>query len=330
MGDVAMSAAVVREFTLQNQNTKVIVVSRAIFAPFFADIENIIFHSFDPQNKHKGVKGLFKLFNELKAYKPTAVADLHNNLRSRILSSFFRISSIPIARLDKNRTKKKALTAKRNKVLIPLRPMTEAYADVFIKLGFTLLLSHQLRKNKKELPSKYSSFFINSQQKKIGISPFAQHATKVYPLAKMEQVIQVLANEGKQLFIFGGGKEEKALAEGWEKRFPNVESIIGKLTLQEELDLISCLDLMISMDSAGMHLASLMGVKVVSIWGATHPYAGFLGYGQQKQNCIQIDLYCRPCSIYGNKPCYRGDLACMHSINSAIVIAQVKEALDHD
>jgi ADP-heptose:LPS heptosyltransferase len=146
----------------------------------------------------------------------------------------------------------------------------------------------------------------------------------------MEQVIQALAKEGKQLFIFGGGGEEKIVAEEWEKRFPNVESVIGKLTLQEELDLISNLDLMVSMDSAGMHLASLMGVKVVSIWGATHPYAGFLGYGQHEENCIQIDLYCRPCSVYGNKPCYRGDLACMHNINSAIVIAQIKKALDHN
>lgn len=220
------------------------------------------------------------------------------------------------------------MTAKRNKVLIPLRPMTEAYADVFIKLGFPLLLSHQLRRNKKKLPSKYLSFFTNPQQSNIGISPLAQHDTKVYPLAKMEKVIQALANEGKQLFIFGGGREEKAVAEEWEKRFPNVESVIGKLTLQEELDLISHLDLMISMDSAGMHLASLMGVKVVSIWGATHPYAGFLGYGQQSENCIQIDLYCRPCSVYGNKPCYRGDLACMHSIHSGIIIAQVKKVLD--
>lgn len=84
------------------------------------------------------------------------------------------------------------------------------------------------------------------------------------------------------------------------------------------------------MDSAGMHLASLMGIKVISIWGATHPNAGFLGYGQQEHDCIQIDLHCRPCSVYGNKPCYRGDFACMQGINSGIIIAQIKETLNHD
>jgi ADP-heptose:LPS heptosyltransferase len=71
---------------------------------------------------------------------------------------------------------------------------------------------------------------------------------------------------------------------------------------------------MISMDSANMHLASLVNLRVVSIWGATHPFAGFMGWGQSMNDTVQIDLYCRPCSVFGNKPCYRGDWACMHLI----------------
>ena len=60
-----------------------------------------------------------------------------------------------------------------------------------------------------------------------------------------------------------------------------------------------------------MHLASLVGTRVVSIWGATHPYAGFLGYGQRESDCIQRALDCRPCSIYGNKKCRYGDYRCL-------------------
>ena len=77
---------------------------------------------------------------------------------------------------------------------------------------------------------------------------------------------------------------------------------------------MSHLDVMLSMDSANMHLASLTGIPVVSVWGATHPMAGFLGYNQDPENVIQIDLECRPCSIYGNKPCQRGDYACLQNI----------------
>ncbi len=90
---------------------------------------------------------------------------------------------------------------------------------------------------------------------------------------------------------------------------------------------MSHLDVMISMDSANMHLASLTGTPVVSIWGATHPYAGFVGWAQKPSNILQVDLPCRPCSIYGNKPCARGDMECMHRISPESVVAKVEEVL---
>ena len=88
------------------------------------------------------------------------------------------------------------------------------------------------------------------------------------------------------------------------------------------------LDVMVSMDSANMHLASLVGTPVVSVWGATHPYAGFMGFGQKEENAIQLDMPCRPCSIYGNKPCHRGDYACLRDIAPARIINKVEQLLD--
>ena len=43
-----------------------------------------------------------------------------------------------------------------------------------------------------------------------------------------------------------------------------------------------------------MHFASLVGTRVISIWGATHPYAGFYGYHQDSGDVIQENLPCRP------------------------------------
>ena len=79
----------------------------------------------------------------------------------------------------------------------------------------------------------------------------------------------------------------------------------------------------VSLDSANMHLASLFGVPVVSVWGATHPFAGFFGWAQPTDNAVQIDLYCRPCSVFGNKPCYRGDHACMQQLPEEKIIEKV-------
>jgi len=80
---------------------------------------------------------------------------------------------------------------------------------------------------------------------------------------------------------------------------------------------------MLSMDSAGMHLASFKGTPVVSIWGATHHYAGFLGYGQSDDNIVADNIECRPCSVFGNKPCFRKDYACMHNIDPQAVVNQL-------
>ena len=328
MGDVAMVASVLKEFSAQNTSVEIIMVSRTAFKPFFDGIENLTFHAIQPKTIHKGINGLYKLYQELRKYKPTAVADLHDNLRSRIVSTFFRLAEIKIRRIDKGRAEKKALTRSVNKIFKPLRQTVERYADVFLELGFDVKLSHKLKKSLLEIPAKAKKLFEDKAIKKVGISPFAQHIYKIYPLEKMEAVIASLSTLGYELFIFGGGTIEQAIAEQCAKAYPNTHNLIGSFNLTEELAIISNLDLMLSMDSAGMHIASLVGIPVVSVWGPTHPYAGFLGYGQLESDCIQIDHPARPNSIYGNKPCLCGVASCMDLINPQTIVDKITEKLN--
>jgi ADP-heptose:LPS heptosyltransferase len=324
MGDVAMVASVLKEFSAQNPNTELIMVSRKAFKPFFEEINNITFHAIEPKTLHKGFAGLYKLYKELTLYKPNAIADLHDNIRSRVISSFFRLAGLKIKRIDKGRAEKKALIRTNNKILKPLRQTVERYADVFRALNFKINLSHKLSKTTKQLPEKAVKYFENTAIKKIGIAPFAQHIYKVYPFNKMEIVLNKLSEAGFELFIFGGGKEEHAQAENWCKNKPNTHNLIGNFNLSEELAIISNLDLMLSMDSSGMHMASLMGIETVSVWGPTHPFAGFLGYGQSENDCIQIEHPNRPNSIYGNKPCLCGVSSCMDMISPEMIVDKIK------
>jgi len=326
MGDVAMVASVLKDFNVQNPEAEMIMVSRAFFKPFFKDINHLTFHAIEPKTFHKGLFGLFKLYKSLSKYQPVAIADLHDNLRSRVIATFFRLAGIQIQRIDKGRKEKKALTRVNNKIFKQLKTTVERYADVFRKLDFKLELKNQLIRSPKQLPTTAIPLFDNPH-KKIGISPFAQHIYKVYPFSKMEDVIAELVKLDYQIYIFGGGNEEKIIAENWQNKFEQVNSLIGKFTLAEELEVISNLDVMLSMDSAGMHMASLMGVPVVSIWGPTHPHAGFLGYGQSLSNCVQVDNPNRPNSIYGNKPCQCGVESCMDKIDPTTVVDKIKENL---
>ena len=328
MGDVAMVASVLQEFKAQNPAVELIMVSRPAFKPFFEHIPNLLFHPIQPKTLHKGISGLYQLYQELRRYKPDAIADLHDNLRSRAISTFFRLTGTKIRRIDKGRAEKKALTRANKKIFKPLRQTVERYADVFRELKFSIKLSHQINKSAQALPEKAKALFSDQTTKKIGISPFAQHIYKVYPFEKMEIVIALLSQSGYELFIFGGGKPEQDIAEKWAKTYQNTYNLIGNFNLKEELAIISNLDLMLSMDSSGMHMASLVGIPVISIWGPTHPYAGFLGYGQLENDCIQIDHPARPNSIYGNKPCLCGVENCMDLIKPETIVNKIKEKLN--
>lgn len=310
-GDVAMLVPVFREFLSQNPNTEIIMLSRKNFEDLFCDIPRLHFKGIDLK-EYQGFFGLKKLSNEIfEEFKPDIVGDFHNVLRSNILNLFFKFKGLPIYQLDKGRKEKKDLVKISNLNKVQLKKTTERYADIFRKMGFPLILSHKPTSSPKH-------------KEGVGFAPFAQHFGKMLPIEKSFELAQNIAKT-KKLYLFGGGKRETEILNQWEKEIPNTESLAGKLSLKEELEKISQLEMMISMDSANMHLASLVGTRCISVWGATHHFAGFLGYGQDEKDIIEVkDLTCRPCSIFGNKKCYRGDWACLHEIDLKKILLRIE------
>jgi len=319
-----MTVPVIKNVLLQNPSLQVTVVSNAFFKPLFDGLERCHFHPAYLKEKHKGAAGIYSLYKELKAnYQFDAVVDLHNVLRSKLLRFFFSFSSTAAAAVDKGRDEKKALTRKENKIFKPLTPMHERYATVFGAVGITVNLIHGKAVYKKQSPPAQLANIFSTGRKIIGIAPFAQHKEKMYPIEKMKAVVKELAAANNSILLFGGGIEEASILQQWEHEMESVSNVAGKFSFAEELAIISNLHLMVSMDSANMHLASLYNVPVISIWGATHHYAGFYGWGQDEKNIVGIDLNCRPCSVFGNKPCFRGDHACMNWISEKTIIEKV-------
>jgi ADP-heptose:LPS heptosyltransferase len=320
LGDVAMTIPVIASCAVQYPDHEITVLTRDAFLPLFINLpSNVSTLGVDLKNEYNGFWGIIKLSKKLHSLKFDYVIDLHSVLRTKIIRLYLSFWGIKFAAINKGRTEKRKLTQRKKKKLIILKSSFERYYAVFQKLDFCF-------------EYKFTSVFQNNDQKKIsfhtealeekgnnkwiGIAPFAKHKGKVFPLEKMEKIVEYLSKKEKlQILLFGGGTAEKELTEKWEKRFENTISLTGKFNLEQELQIISNLDVMLSMDSANMHLASLVNVPVVSIWGATHPYAGFLGWQQSESNIIQTDLACRPCSVYGQKPCFRGDYACMNNID---------------
>jgi ADP-heptose:LPS heptosyltransferase len=328
MGDVAMTVPVICSFINKYPHVKLSMLSQKSYAPLFSSI-GINFMGIELKH-YEGLKGLYSLFKILQKEHFDLVLDLHDVLRSNVLRFFFRFIGTQVFVIDKGRKAKKAMTRKKNKRLIPLQTTVERYVDVFKKAGFDLVPNFRnLYKPETDISDKIITVLPDEKDAiSIGIAPFAAHQGKIYPLDKMAEILDYLSAKGFYLFLFGG-KYEKAQLQEWESKFPHCVSIAGKLTLKEELQLINKLDLMISMDSANAHFASLVGTPVVSIWGATHPYAGFTGWGQSSENIVQVDMFCRPCSVYGNKKCYRNDnpYACMKEISPNMIIEKVMSAV---
>lgn len=317
IGDVVMTAPVVHDLAAQYPQLQITVLSKERMAAYFANMPgNVSFRGVN-LNSYKGLGGLFRLFRELRREDYDLVADFHDVIRSKVLRLLFRLSGKRVAHIRKGREEKKALTVEGSGKK-QLRTSFQRYADVLEKLGYPVQLTY--KPEKKHHPS--------AAERWIGIAPFAAHAGKIYPLEKMKEVVtRLVASPSVSVFLFGGGKKEKEILEAWEALSPQVKSMVGKLSQQEELDLMSQLDAMISMDSANMHMASLVGTPVLSIWGATHPYAGFMGWGQSEENAVQVDLDCRPCSVFGNKPCKRGDYACLNQITPALIVERLQRII---
>ncbi len=330
LGDIAMTVPVIRLVLQQHPHLQITYVSTPFAAPLFAGIDRLHFFAADFKNQYRGVTGLYHLHGHLsKNIDFDAIADLHNVLRTKLLRLIFAPSFKKIAVLDKGRAQKKELTRLRNKHLHPLPTMFERYASVFESLALPVDLQQSLPDASSVAPNSLQALKAEGYQL-IGVAPFAKHAEKTYPLPKMMEVVKLLAATPRvKVFLFGG-KEEALTLDSWAHDLQGVTSLAGEMNFAEELAYIRSLHVMVSMDSANIHLASLFAVPVVSVWGSTHPYSGFYGWKQSPHLAVQIDLYCRPCSVFGNKPCFRGDLACLHSISPVTIYDRVMQELATD
>lgn len=314
MGDVALSVPVIGSLMVQYPEIGVTLLTRPAFRPFFNSITGLQIFEARFDGRHKGLTGLVRLYKDLKKTGDFEyIIDLHNVIRSNILRWLFRLSGRKSAVIDKGRAEKKKLIKGTEKV--QLKHTVYRYLDVFSKVGVHIHLEYW----KKIIPSlaaceKIAGLTGRPCVMNVGLAPFAKHQLKIWPEEYLIQLVEMIREKLEVKFWLFGGKEEYERLYALQAKIPGSYLVAGNHTLDEEIALMGRLDLMITMDSANMHMAALTGVKVISIWGATDPLAGFGAWDQPDENAIRIpvsELTCRPCSIYGKGKCRRGDHACM-------------------
>lgn len=335
LGDVAMAIPVVYDACRSNPRRLFVMLTKRHPATLFVNPpENLTVVGIDT-DRYPGIGGMRRLHSELKEkYRFTTYVDLHDVLRTRLLRLFTIMGGgAKVRHINKGRRGKKALTRRRHKVLLQLTPTIRRYADVFRRAGiyiephFTSLYG-----NGKGDTASFAAVTPPKREDErwIAIASFARHAGKIYPPVQMKKVVETLAGRPNyRIFLLGAGENECRELEEWReesgKRVLNLAA--AKLGIPGEIALLSHCDVMVSMDSANMHIASLVGLPAVTIWGATHPFTGFMGWKQSEKNAVQLDMVCRPCSVFGDKPCRYGDYHCLKGISPAQILERIDKLL---
>lgn len=323
LGDVAMTVPVLNAVATANPDLHITLLTRQRMAPLFSWMPGNVSVVGIDLNQYKGIMGLERLYRQLRTQQFDAVADLHDVLRSKYLRTRFRMNHAQVAVIDKGRSDKKALIG-HGLTHPPLLHTTLRYQAVFTALGIECPLPAPTAAPVASVSARRFSRRDAPTAPLIGIAPFAAHEGKIYPPHLMRQVVEALADAGNHIYLFGSAGKEAQMLDAWQRE--GVESVAGKLpSLRDELELMSRLTLMISMDSSNMHMAAMMGTQTISVWGATHPKAGFTAWQQADDTTIGLPLDCRPCSIYGNRPCHRGGYPCLNGISPQVIIDKARQ-----
>lgn len=318
MGDVAMLPHALRALKEAHPDVRVTVATKPSFRPFFEGLD-VEFLDIDTKGDQRTLWGMCCLAAEARRRGVDAVADAHGVMRSW----FFRVSmwlrGIPVTYIRKGRKSKRRIL--RGDASIPARHSVHRYCDVIRRLGLDFENPEPVVKSVRTNP------LGEKQGVWVGFAPFSAQDGKTYPLDQSREAVRLLSACYDRVFVHSGGGAEAEFAQQMESLYSNVTALYGKMGLKEELNLIANLDCVVSMDSLVMHMAALVATPVVSVWGATHPALGFFGYGCDPRGIVQADMVCRPCSVFGNKPCKYGDYRCLKAVTPQMIVDRVADIL---
>ena len=278
-----MTVPVISILRSTHPKIKITLLTTKFFSTLYNQIPEINFLYFEP--KHKTLQGLFGLSRKINKINPDFIIDLHDVLRTKILRLFLINKFGHTAVVNKGRKEKKLLI--RGIKSEPLKLMHRRYAETFEALNIKINIDDFSYYKKIKITN--HNYAFSSNDKLIGIAPFARHQCKEYSTNNIINFIDSL-DKSWQILIFGApGNEEQKIIKLCNNK-SNRHVISSNYNLEQQMAIMSNLDVMISMDSANGHIASLFGIDVITIWGATHPNSGYGPLNQPKENSIVPDL----------------------------------------
>ena len=319
LGNVAMTVPVVASLSKRYPNDRFILAAKKDLSAMFASMPNVEFQEVDNHLDWEGVFRLWRVWRD----KTDAVIDLQDVPRTRVLRFLLRLSGKRVTSVRYGRVRKHIITIFGiGKKQLPSE--FARYRDAFRRAGLETNEAFESLPVNGTSAQAVAERFGQKEGRWIGLAPFAKSRSNMLPYRVTKDIIEKLTQDAEtRVFLFGAGQVECEMLRQWASVFPRTKSVAGQLSLKEELELMRQLDVMICMDSANQHLSSLVGLRAVSVWCATHPMIGFAGWKQNPEDIIQRhDLRCRPCTCHGTNHCRYGNFAC-RDINAETIVQQI-------
>ncbi len=273
---------------------------------------------YDKRGKEKGFKNLRKKIREIKEKNFNLAISPHRSFRTSFLLALSKIpvlvgfeeASLSFVYHFRLPRKKELHEVERNLELI--KPIGELPEDFQPRIKLPGLRDFSLDK-----------FGIKKDSLLVGIAPGSAWAGKRWLSEYYAQLSDLLSRElGAKVVLIGNDSDQK-LGEEIESLAQNsLINLAGKTSIKELFGIISQLDLLVSNDSAPVHIASGYSVPVVVIYGPTVPAFGFTPY-QTPHKIIEKALECRPCHHHGPRACPEGHFRCMKEISPQEVFEAV-------
>ncbi|MCX6826734.1 MAG: HAD-IIIA family hydrolase, partial [candidate division Zixibacteria bacterium] len=163
----------------------------------------------------------------------------------------------------------------------------------------------------------------------VAIAPGASFPTKQWPMEKFEALAIEIGNNLPANIVFLLSERDCSTEMIYERIPPARLRVRLNADFDELAYIVAESNLLVCNDSALSHLGSALGTPVLALFGPTHPTLGF-GPRGMKDIIMQVDEFCRPCSLHGKRSCYREEQFCFTRISVADVFGKAIQILEHD
>jgi len=330
LGDIILTLPVLNMLRKELSNAQIDIVvksqHKALFQPC-SFVDNVLTL---PEKSPAVPFPTIQLMKHLRGNKYDYIFDWHNNIRSLLLSSC--IKDTTVVRYRKGTLKRRFLVSTGLKIGHFPRTV-ERYAETLARVGVSGQLAApilEISPSEEEWSQSVLNKHFGSFEKHIiSLGPGAKHLTKQWPLSCYQGLSSKLFGSSGEVegIVLLGDKNDRLLTDRISQSSQRgILNGAGRFSIRQSAAMIKRTSLLITNDTGLMHVATAVQTPVLALFGPTSREFGFFPL-KSRAKIMEVPLPCRPCSLHGGSICPTGTHDCMKGITVDQVLFEALDSL---